>query len=243
MCKVKDKEVMEIDLLRLFWVLVHKLWLILLIGILAACAAFGFTKYCVTPLYRTSVMIYVNNSRNSSTESVTTSDLNASQQLVNTYVNIISSDAVLEKVAESGTLPYTAAEIRDMMSASAVSDTEIFRVYIINPDPEMAAKIANTIAKVAPDEIAEIVEGSSVKIVDYAKVPTARYSPSYSKNILISAMLGIMLTAGVIVLLDLFDTRIKSEEDLEQLFPDMPILGVIPDLVKVNKDSDSYGYR
>lgn len=240
---MKEKEVMEIDLLRLFWVLVHKLWLILLVGVLAACIAFGFTKYCVTPLYRTSVTIYVNNSRNSSTDSVTTSDLNASQQLVNTYVNIISSDAVLEKVVEHGAFPYTAAELREMMSASAVSDTEIFRVYIVNPDPAMAAEIANTIAAVAPNEIAEIVEGSSVKIIDYAKVPTGRYSPSYSRNTLLGAMLGVVLTAGIIILLDLFDTRIKSEEDLERLFPDTPILGVIPDLLQVDKNSNSYGYR
>lgn len=240
---MKEKETMEIDLLRLFWVLVHKLWLILLVGVLAACIAFGFTKYCVTPLYRTSVTIYVNNSRSASAESVTYSDLNAAQQLVNTYVNIISSDAVLEKVAEHGAFPYTAAELRGMMSASAVSDTEIFRVYIVNPDPAMAAEIANTIAAVAPDEIAEIVEGSSVKIIDYAKVPTGRYSPSYSKNTLLGAMLGVVLTAGIIILRDLFDTRIKSEEDLEQLFPDTPILGVIPDLLQVDKNGNSYGYR
>lgn len=240
---MKEKEVMEIDLLRLFWVLVHKLWLILLVGVLTACIAFGFTKYCVTPLYRTSVAIYVNNSRSASAESVTYSDLNAAQQLVNTYVNIISSDAVLEKVVEHGAFPYTAAELREMMSASAVSDTEIFRVYIVNPDPAMAAEIANTIAAVAPNEIAEIVEGSSVKIIDYAKVPTGRYSPSYSRNTLLGAMLGVVLTAGIIILLDLFDTRIKSEEDLERLFPDTPILGVIPDLLQVDKNSNSYGYR
>ena len=242
MGKKEVKEVEEIDLLRLALALWHKLWLLVLAGVICAGIAFGYTKLFITPLFRTSVTIYVNNMKHTTTDSVTTSDLSASQQLVNTYVNILSSDAVLEKVIEEGQYDLTAQNIRDMMSASAVNNTEIFRVYITSADPQLAADLANTIAQVAPAEIAEIVEGSSVKIVDYAKVPTQKSSPSTMKNTMMGGLIGLVLAAGVIVLIELFDTRIKSEEDLDRLFPDLPILGVIPDLMQVSSSDDTYGY-
>ena len=243
MGKNDTKDVAEIDLLRLAWAIWHKLWLIVLVGVLCGGIAFGYTRLFITPLYQTSVMIYVNNTKQSSTDSVTTSDLSAAQQLVNTYVNILSSDAVLEKVVREGEYDLTAQDIRDMMAASAVNKTEMFRVYIMDADPRLAADLANTIALVAPDEIAKIVEGSSVRIVDYAKVPTQKASPNTMKNTMMGALLGMVVTAGIIVLIDLFDTRIKSEEDLDELFPDIPILGVIPDLMQVDHSDNTYGYQ
>lgn len=77
-------------------------------------------------------------------------NLATSQQLVNTYVNIIRSDTVLEKVVKNAKLDYSAAEIRGMMTTAQVDETELFSVYISHPDPEMAAKIANAVATVAP---------------------------------------------------------------------------------------------
>ena len=109
--------------------------------------------------------VYVNNTRAGVVvEYVSGSNLSASKQLVNTYVNIIGSDLVLEKVVEEGNLDYTAGQIRSMMTTAQVDDTEIFEVYITHADPAVAAQVANTIADVAPAEIEEIVEGSSVSL-------------------------------------------------------------------------------
>ena len=123
---------------------------------------------------------------------ISAANLATSQQLVNTYVNIIRSDTVLEKVVKNAKLDYSAAEIRGMMTTAQVDETELFSVYISHPDPEMAAKIANAVATVAPGEIEEFVEGSSTKIIDHAKVPTSRYTPSYRKNTLLGCAAGLL---------------------------------------------------
>ena len=130
---------------------------------------------------------------------------------------------------------YTARDIRAMMTTAQVEETEIFQVYITHPDPEVAAKIANTIAEVAPERIAEFVEGSSTKIIDYAKVPQSRYSPSYRKNTMMGALIGLVIALGYLTLAYLLDVRIRDDEDITEYF-DQPLLGQIPAFDQVQKD-------
>ena len=52
----------EIDLLRLAGALWKKLWLIVLVTLLCGALAFGYTFFLVTPLYKATAMMYVNNS-------------------------------------------------------------------------------------------------------------------------------------------------------------------------------------
>ena len=107
------------------------------------------------------------------------SNLQASQQLVSTYANIIQSDTVLSKVIEEAGVNYSPAQMRSLLSTKQVGGTELFNVYVTHSDPKMAAYLVNTVASVAPAEIETFVEGSSTKIIDYAKVPASPCSPSY----------------------------------------------------------------
>ena len=239
--EINARDEIEIDLRKLLAVYVGKWWLILLCGVLAAGISLGVTKYAITPMYRTNVMIYVNNTRaGEKVDVISGSNLSASQQLVNTYVNIIKSDTVLSKVIEIGQLSYTPDDIRDMMTTSQVDDTEIFEVHITHEDPEMAAHIANVVATVAPGEIESFVEGSSTKVIDYAKVPEVRYSPSYSKNTVLGGVVGCALALAYVTLRFLMDVRIKDEDDLNQLF-DYPILGQVPAFDKIDSSKGGYG--
>ena len=223
----RDYEV-EIDLKKLFSVFLHRWWLIILCIFLGGVLAFGYTKFFVTPLYKSTVTVYVNNGRpGQQVDSISGGNLQTSQRLVSTYVNIIKSDTVLSHVIEAFNLGCSVEELRNMMSTEQVSDTELFRISILHPDPEASAKIANAVAAVAPEEIAEFVGGSSTKIIDYAKVPTARHSPSYSRNTVLGCFLGALAAILYLVLVYLLDVRIKGEEDLTQLF-DYPVIGQIP---------------
>lgn len=239
----KKKEAVEIDLMKLLMLYLRKWWLILLCAILGGSIMLGYTMNFVTPLYQASVTIYVNNvSNGQQIDYISGSNLTASQQLVSTYINIIRSDTVLEKVAESTGLYISAADVRSIMSAAQVGETELFDVYISHPDPEMAAYIANAIAKVAPSEIENFVEGSSTKVVDYAKVPTVPYTPSYQKNIALGAIVGIVLAVAVLTIRELLDVRIKTEEDLMEI-SDLPILGRIPAFASDKNSKRRSGYK
>lgn len=234
------KDTIEIDLGKLMaYYLQH--WLALLAsGLAVALLAFLVTKFAITPQYKASVTIYVNNTASTQgIESITGTSLTAAQQLVNTYVNIIKSDTVLDEVIQKGNLSGTAADIRRIMTATQVDNTEMFTVSVSHPEAETAAHIANTIAAVAPNRISGFVKGSSTEIIDYAKVPSSPYTPSYSKNIILGALVGGILMGCYLTIRFLFDMRINSEEDVTN-YLGVPVLGVIPEHEERTKKKGRY---
>lgn len=224
-----EQSIVEIDLLRLAEAYIRKWWLIVILGLLGAGVALAISAYVIVPQYRASITVYVNNYRNNDNqEYVSGNDLSTAQKLVNTYTNMLTSDTVLEKVIDSTGYDYTPTALRRYISTQQVGETEIFKVSVTHTSPDIAAGIANAIALTAPDEIANFVEGSSTKIIDYAKIPTSRCSPNYTRNTIIGGLVGGILALALLTLEYLLDVRIKSEQDLNALC-DIPILGQIPD--------------
>jgi len=233
--------IFEIDLPKLALAYLRRWWLILFAAVIFAGGALAYTYYRITPLYRAGTTIYVNNLKEGVTvDSVSTSNLNASQQLVSTYINIVKSDRVIDKVVRALDNEYSAAQISGMLSAKQLGETEIFAIYITGPIPEETARIANVMAGIVPTEIGELIEGSSARVIDTAKIPTMRYSPSYRRNTMIGAIGGAVLAVAFITVLFLLDARIKDEEDIAALF-EYPILGQIPEFISYSKSSP-YGY-
>lgn len=223
------KETVEIDLRALAQEIVKRIWIVILCAVVVAGAVLTYTACFVAPTYQASIKVYVNNKTVNTTGGVASSDLSVALKLVNTYVNILESDNVLEKVAAQSGYELDIKQLRDMIDAQTVKETEMFTVSITCEDPEMAAQVANAVAAVAPDAISDIIEGSSAKIIDYAKVPTSRHAPSYSKNAVLGFLLGAFLAVAVIAICSIFDKRVKGEEDLLRLC-DVPVLGMIPDI-------------
>lgn len=231
------KKIKEINLTVLVRAVLRRIWIVVLAACLMAAGFYAYTKSFVTPMYRTYVSFCVNNG--STNQSVTASDLATSQRLVLTYVEGLRSNTVLEAVSKELDGKVSAGAIAGMMSADAGSETEIFRVYVSHKDPVMAAKVANAIAEVAPSQIAKFIKGSSAEIVDWAKLPTAPYSPNASKSAITGGLLGAVLAAAVLCLIEILDVRIKGEEDLAMI-SNAPVLGVIPDLTTDTTKSYSY---
>ena len=236
----------EIDLRELFGALVRRWWAIVLAVVIAGSAAFGYTYFMVDPLYQSSTLMYVNNSDisvGSTSFSISNADLTAAQKLVETYVVILKSRTVLNEVIEEAGLNYSYEKLRSMISASAVNSTEVFEIVVTSKNPAEAERIANTIAALLPDKIADIVAGSDVRIVDYAVVPSHRSSPSYTRNTAIGMILGAVVCAAIIILAYVFDENIHSEDYLTQTYPDIPLLSVIPDMTVTKQRSGYYGYQ
>lgn len=241
----QHSEEIEIDLQRLFGTLMNKSWLIGLVAIVCAVAVFFGTLFFVTPQYQSSAMFYVNNSAFSLGEaslSISSADISASRGLVQTYIIILNTRQVLNDVIDYAGVDRTYNEVRGMVSAADVDDTEIFQVVVTSPDPEEAEKIADAIAYILPKQIATIIDGSSAKVVDAAVLPTVPSSPNYTKNTIIGFLAGLVLMAALVILRDLMDTTIRTEEDIAQCCK-QPVLASVPDMeVEIKGGYYSYGY-
>ena len=241
----RNEEIVEIDLFRLLGAMWHRAWVIVLACVICAAAAFSYARFMIKPLYQSSVLLYVNGksiSVSGASISVSSGDLQLAKSLVSTYLVILETKSTLNDVIEKADLNYSYGQLKGMISAGAVNDTEVFQVTVTSASPTEAALIANTIAEVLPEKVTEIIDNTSVRVVDYADPPTSKSSPNITRYAFIGLLVGLLLSSAVIILIELQDDKIHDESFLLQTFEDIPLLAAIPDLSVA--DSDAYrGYE
>ena len=249
---MERKQEDTIDLLKLCKVLLNKAWLLIIVALLFAIVSFVVTKNMIKPEYQATSKLYVFNKSDVGTSgAVSSSDISTSKILVNTYIVVLQSDSVLGQVVDTiseyqgkegfeylGTEPYTTGQLRKMISAGSINSTESFSVTVTAHDPYQAKFINDAILYFLPDEIIRVVKAGAVEIIDKASIPTKPSSPSIMKNTVLGGFVGGVLTAAIIVVMSLFDNLIHTEEDLQSEFPDINVIGVIPDY---KSDSRKYG--
>lgn len=224
------------ELLRRLW----KRKLPVLSGaIFGALLFFSVSRLFITPLYEASVTLYVNNtSSKEMTSYITQSDLYASSQLVDTYAAIILSDAILEDVIQKVSLDMSIDELADILKIEAVNETEVFKITVRHADAGTAARIVDSIAEIAPEQIASIVKGSSVTIINYARIPENIAFPDYLLTTCIGFAAGMALTVGYLLIGEMLDNRMKTAADFMRW--EYPLLASVPDFL--SKKSSGYGY-
>ncbi len=232
-----------IDLFELLGLFIKKIWLVIILTIIGGVVAFGYSFLFIKPLYKSSALMYVNNSDisvGSTSFSISSTEINAAKSLVSTYTVILKSRSVINEVIRVSGVNYSYDKLASMVDAKAVNDTQVFSITVTSVDPQEAELLANTIANILPEKISSIVNGSDVKVVDYAVIASHRSSPSYTKNTIIGALIGFIISAFIIIVGYIRDDIIHSEDYLTKTYPDIPLLTVVPDLITSRQNG--YGY-
>ena len=218
----------EIDLRELFEYFKNKIFTILIITILVMIAGNIYTTLTRVPLYKsdtTIVLVSETQTQNNYT------DLQMNKNLVDTYSEIIKSRKVLTPVIKNLDLDYSYAELKNTVSVSSVTNTEIIRVSVSNKDPEKSKEIANEIGKVFSEEIQKIYKLNNVSIVDKAIVATSPYNINYFKDNVIYLAIGLVLSCGLVFISFYFDTTIKTSEEIENKLG-LTVVGIVPKVEK-----------
>lgn len=118
-------------------------------------------------------------------------------------------------------------ELRNNISVSSVSDTELIRITVTTDNPQYSADIANETAKVFTDEVAEIYNINNVHVVDEAEQQTAPSNINHKRDIVLFIAVGIMISIVYIFVVIMLDTTVKTEEEIESLVK-LPVLASIP---------------
>ncbi len=219
----------EVNLQTLLSAVIHRLWIVGIVSVLCAILTFMGTYMFISPKYSCYTAFYVNNSTSVNNVSVDLGDISASKSLVESYVVILLTRQTLTDVIDYADVDVNYLDLRDMIKAIPVNNTEIVRVTVTCTDAEMAHKLASAIEYVLPNRISEVIEGSSAKVVDSAVVSYGQVGPDYSLNATVGFIVGAMLTIGVIVLRTALNTRVTSEEDINQNC-NYPILAAVPNM-------------
>jgi|SRR5690625_3141499 len=219
-----------ISLKEIFEVIKKRLLLIISFTIGAALIAAVMSFFVLTPIYESSTQFIVNQSQQDESANIQLDQntIRTNVELINTYNVIITSTAILNDVISELNLPYTAEALKKNIQVSSEQNSQVVTVTVKDPDPVQATEIANTTVHVFQDKIPDIMNVDNVNILSEAvtKADPTPVEPKPMLNIAIAIVLGAMLGVGLAFLLEYLDTRLRTEEDIEDKL-DLPLLGVI----------------
>lgn len=233
---MENNDVVEIDLMEIFGLMLHRLWLIILCAVAVGAAAFAVSKYVLTEEYESTTRIYVLNRQNDDT--LTYSDVQLGTQLTKDFTQIIKSRYVLEQVIEVCGLEDTSGTLASRVSVDTQSDTRIVSITVTDTDPAMAQYIANELREAAAQRIVSVMDIQAVNVVDEANMPAAPSAPNVLKWTVIGFLLGAFLCMAVVLIQFLMDDTIKTSDDIEK-YLGLSTLGMIP--IRENTEDKNHG--
>ena len=240
--KIEQNAVREVDIQRLLRLLWKRLWVIVLVTVIAGIFSAMFSVVFIDATYRTSFKAYIGNKQiTEDTVSTSTSDLSASKGLMHVYREIVMSRTVLTEAAKRSGLQEKGYSLAASSVKVYVSDdAPVLTVYVETENPQASQALAEAIAEVAPEQVAQVVAGSTMKLIDKPVTPGAPYSPNISKNTIYGAMIGAVLSVVLLIAVDMIYDKVLEEDDFEGRYQ-LPVVGRIPDLQLAQKNDTRYG--
>ncbi len=228
----QENQAVEIDVFAMLKTLWKRKFSIVLVALVFAIAAFGYSAFLAKKEYQSTSRIYVVSRQNQDNNALTNSDLQAGSYLVKDYREIILSQNVLSQAIEELKLDLTPAELSKKISVSVPTDTRILSITAKDGDPKEAARIANGLRNVAAAKIISVTKVSDVTTLDEAEVSQSPSSPNIRRNVLLGFIAGAGLMVVLMVVVEVLDDRVKRPEDIEELMG-FTLLGIVPDIKKL----------
>jgi len=200
-------------------------WLIILLAVLTAVAAFGFSKI-QTPVYESNLRILVQPARTDFGQA------QAAQQLLRGYVQWLNSSYRAAKVIDELKLDMTPNQLLSDVEVASDDSSFVVRLNVENSDPDLANDIArswgNTFIQWRIDDNATQRKEDRVdaEFVDDPLAGLAR--PQTMINTAAAAVFGILLGIIIVLILEWFESGVvRRSEDIER-YLDIPVIGSIP---------------
>ena len=227
----KNNEISIADLVGLF---LSKLWIIIFAAVIGGVVAFSYSKFVLPLKYSSHISMYVQSYTGISENANNYNNISNSKQLVNTYMEVLKDDAVMNAVGDELKESFDEAlladnfgmkdgkistsSLRNSLSISTVTDTSALNVSATTKNAELSAAVCNALAKVAPSYLEEAVGVGQINTIDTAKVYNTPVAPNMKKNTAVGAAALMMLAMLVIFLIDFFDNTIKDSNVLSEKY-------------------------
>lgn len=234
------RELSLMYLLNLAW---RRIWALIAAFVLLAGIAFCYCEFAATPVYsaRASVLVTnggsISNGELENTQSVANNDITASVNMIQTVVDILKTPDIYKQLATKLNNKYSYQQLMGKCNVVSRSDDTMFiDVSFSSSTPEEAKRLVNAFVELAPDYISDPIPYSHSKY--YTTESASKTYPVTSQLTIIFGLVGVVITYGVVLLIDSFDRAIKGEEDFVSRF-DIPLLGTVPDFEAASASTHS----
>ena len=230
-----------IDLRVLLKVLKDHLLPIIASALVAAAVGFVLSALIIPKKYTSEAMMYVENSADQTpTGNISTGDITAAQQIVNTCQVLFTNNDILGKLKASFD-DYSVGELKDMIVVEAVNNTAVLKIAVTTLNPQTSADMATTMVELSMNEFKRVIKNGSIEVVASPEVPKGHTFPSVPQFSLIGLLIGLVLSYVVFLIIELVDVKVKPGDDLMQMY-EIPVFAEIMDFEISDKSSYKYHY-
>lgn len=219
-----NDDVVEIDLAEVGRAIFHRIWLVILAGVVAGAVAFAISRFLITPVYTSTaqVIVLTDDSKSSSL-----ANLQASAQLTSDYAQLMTSPTVLRETIQDLNLTMEEDALKKRITITNPTNTRILIITASDPDPERAQRIVNAISQNGSEYITQTL-GVTTPNISGGEVADKPSSPNVKKNTAVGLLIGVLLAIVWIVVSMIVNDTMTTEDDVEK-YLNLTVLASVPD--------------
>lgn len=212
-----------IDIKEILYLFKKKFWIILLVTLITT--GFGFYKTTkMTERYQGVTKIFVGKG-DSILNYYPEIEIKYYSELMNTFNEVIKVGNSLDNALKNSNSNKTSEEVGGGVTITAAQKSPIFTVTYNSVSKDGIEEVINAVSNEFSEYIKKMLPETDTKIIDEVRVYPI--IPNKKKVIMIAFAVGIIISIGIIFVIDYLDDTIKSKEKLEKLLP-IPVLGELP---------------
>ena len=219
-----NDDVVEINLAEVGRAIFHRIWLVILAGVVAGAVAFAISRFFITPMYTSTaqVIVLTDDSKSSSL-----ANLQASAQLTSDYAQLMTSPTVLRETIQDLNLTMEEDALKKRITITNPTNTRILIITASDPDPERAQRIVNAISQNGSEYITQTL-GVTTPNISGGEVADKPSSPNVKKNTAVGLLIGVLLAIVWIVVSMIVNDTMTTEDDVEK-YLNLTVLASVPD--------------
>jgi polysaccharide biosynthesis transport protein len=210
---------------------VRRWWFMLIVAAVVAGVAGYAVASRLTPSYASTARLLVGPVNSDS------NTLRGASQLVQTYSQLVQTSVVLDPAITALGLNTTRVTLQSAVNVSANDVTRLVDVKVTWADPDIAAKIANELAKqlIAVAASTPARPESELSVVDPA-IPAPPAAPNPLLVALLAAMAGFVLAVVAAYAVEAFNPTVRTPEDARATTR-LAVLGSVAGLSRLRRSA------
>lgn len=230
----------NIEIARYYKLFKKKAWILILGVVLGGIISGLITSNLIDSIYQAKTTIIIDTkpstqkdttydeygSDNKTQNQVTEGDINFSSKIAQTYMPILKSRKVIDKVIDKLNLNMSYEYLSQCITTTQVNQGQIIDIEVKTKSPQMSYDIANTLPDVFSSELENLTKFDGVQVIDSAIMPQNQVYPNVQQNKMIGAMLGLAIAILLVLIVDYLDNKLKTPQDVEE-YLELPLLGVV----------------
>jgi capsular polysaccharide biosynthesis protein len=228
--KVMEEE-MTLDLRELLYILRKRMGLIIGITLASTIISIIISFFVLTPVYEAKMSVVIGKSSSGPPTAeldYSLNDVTMYQKLVKTYAEVAKSRVVAQSTLDLMNTELEVDDLMEMVTVTPQADTQLMDITVKSIDPEEAKQAVSSLTIAFVKRAESLIPNTSIEILDQPELPENPVSPNKKLNVAIAFFLGLMVSIGLVFVIEYMDNTVKTKEDVEKILG-LPVIGLIPE--------------